>query len=77
MAPKGVLGMDVFEHNGRWIIAEYRDGRFYGRLSARDRRLTGCHTVYGSLGYIADQAPSYARKADAVRHKYQDGRRAR
>jgi hypothetical protein len=56
----------VHEHNGRWIVAEYRDGRYYAPQRKEVSKLTGCHTTFGPLSYVAGDAYSYRRKGAAL-----------
>lgn len=51
----------------RWVVAEYREGRYYAPQRADLAKLTGCHTIYGPLDYVAGNAYTYARRADALR----------
>jgi hypothetical protein len=63
------FGNFVHQHEGtgRWVVAQYRDGRFYAPMTRESRRLTGCNTVYGSLDYCLGNAYHYKRRADALR----------
>ena len=56
----------VHEYNGRWVVAEYKDGRYYAPQRTDVRALTGCHTTFGPLSYVAGDAYSYKRKALAL-----------
>lgn len=59
----------------RWVVAEYRDGRYYAPMTTACRKLTGCTTVFGSLHYCIGNAYSYTRKAAAekrARELYED-----
>ena len=53
----------------RYVVAEYRDGRYYGHMTAEARRLNGesLHTVFGPLEAIIGNTYHYARRADALR----------
>lgn len=51
----------------RWVVAQWRDGRYYAPQRADVRRLTGCSTTFGPLSYVAGDGYSYARRADALR----------
>jgi len=57
----------VHEYNGRYIVAQYRDGRYYAPQRKDVSRLTGCSTTFGNLSYVAGDAYSYKRKSDAIR----------
>lgn len=57
----------VHEHKGRFIVAQYRDGRYYAPQRANVRKLTGCHTTFGPLSYVANDAYSYTRRSNALR----------
>jgi len=54
-----------------WVVAEYRDGRYYGALTAEERKLTGCHTVFGPLSYVHGDGRSYKSRASALRRARQ------
>lgn len=56
----------VHEHQGRWVMAEYRDRRYYAPQRTEVSKLTGCHTTFGSLSYVAGDAYSYTRKNRAL-----------
>jgi len=51
--------------NRRFLVAEYRDGRFYAPLRTEVRRQTGCHTSVGPAYYAAAGAYTYTRRAAA------------
>lgn len=57
----------VHEYKSRWIVAEYRDGRYYAPQRPSVRKLTGCSITYGNLSYVAGDAHSYTRRYRAVR----------
>ena len=57
----------VHEHDGRYVIAVYRDGRYEASQRKDIARLTGCSGIYGPLSYVAGNAYSYKRRADALR----------
>jgi hypothetical protein len=62
--------MDVYEYFGRFILAEYRDGRYTAPLSPRGRRLTGGHSAFDSrlAGLVASPfVTKYASLASARR----------
>lgn len=50
-----------------WVVAEYRDGRYYAHMNPRSCRLTGCSTVFGPLNYVAGNAYCYRNMRDALR----------
>ena len=50
----------------RFVVAEYRDGRYYAPQREDVAKLTGAHTIFGPLGYVLGNAYHYARRADAV-----------
>lgn len=57
----------VHGYRGRWIVAEYRDGRYYAPQRPDVRRQTGCHTTFGPLAYVAGDGYSYTRRSAALR----------
>jgi len=57
----------VHEYRGRWIVAQYKDGRYYAPQRPEVRKLTGCHTTFGPLDYVAGDAYSYKRRSAAIR----------
>lgn len=61
----------VHAHRGRWIVAVYREGRYEAPMTAEACRLTGCHTIYGSLDYVMGNAYTYRRRSDALRRAHQ------
>ncbi len=50
-----------------WVVAQWRDGRYYAPQRRDVRKLTGCHTTFGSLDYVAGDAYHYRRRHDALR----------
>ena len=61
----------VHEYNGRFVVAEYRDGRYYAPQRPDIRKFTGCHTTFGPLSYVAGDAYSYTRRCRAI-HKAEE-----
>jgi hypothetical protein len=59
-------GEYAHEYNGRFVVAEYRDGRYYAPQRSSVRKLTGCHTTFGPLSYVAGDAYSYTRRGRAI-----------
>jgi len=57
----------VHEYNGRWVIAEYKGGRYYAPQRPDVKKLTGCHTTFGPLSYVAGDTYSYKNKGSAMR----------
>jgi len=55
------------EGHTRYLVAEYRDGRYYAPQRPQIVRLTGAHTIYGPLWYVIGNAYTYARRSDALR----------
>lgn len=54
--------LDVYLSDTGWyVIASYdaRDGRYYAPMTPEGKRLTGCHTVTGSLEYVALGGTTY------------------
>lgn len=64
--PKKDVSHLVHKHGNRWIVAEYRDGRYYAPQRPDVAKLTGCHTTFGPLSYVAGDAFSYTRKSRAL-----------
>lgn len=60
---------EYVDRHGRrwWVVAQYRDGRFYAPQRAEVVQATGATTIYGPLAYVAGNAYSYRRRQDAVR----------
>lgn len=56
----------VHEHDGRWVVAQKKDGVYYAPQRPAIRRLTGCTTTFGDLDYVAGDAHSYVRRHAAV-----------
>lgn len=56
----------VHQYGKRWIVAQYRDGRYYAPQRPSVQKLTGCHITFGPLSYVAGDAYSYTRKSRAV-----------
>ncbi len=56
----------VHEYEGRWVVAQYRDGRYYGQQRDDVRKLTGCSMTYGPLSYVAGDTYSYKHKKHAL-----------
>lgn len=55
--------------NGRWIVA-YQSGDWYAPMTDRERKATGCHTLFAKR--IEDLgATSYAHRSDALRRARQ------
>lgn len=54
-----------------WVVAAYRDGRYYGALTKAEERLTGCHTIFGPLSYVHGKGRSYKSRAAALRRARQ------
>jgi len=61
----------VHEYRGRWVVATYKDGRYYAPMRPEMRRMTGASTVFGSLGYVIGCAYSYTRRCAAVKRARQ------
>ena len=58
----------ITDKGTRWhIVAEWRDGRYYAPMPPRIAKLTGCHTIFGSLGYVLGNSYHYKRRSDALR----------
>jgi len=68
--------VDINEHvqrlaDGRWIVATWngQTAQYLAPMTARERRLTGCHTLYARTvdglrgGYIYRQRSSALRRA--------------
>ncbi len=51
----------------RWVVAERRDGRYYAPQRRDLVKLTGAHTIFGPLAYVAGNAYVYRRRQDALR----------
>lgn len=51
----------------RYVVAQYRDGRYYAPQRPDVRRLTGCSTTFGPLDYVAGDAHAYRRRSDALK----------
>jgi len=61
----------VHEFRGRFVVAERRGKRYYAPMRPELRRLTGCHTIYGSLEYVSGNAYTYKHRRSAVHRAYQ------
>ena len=54
--------------DGTWVVASYRDGRFYASLSPSAQRTTGCSQTFSSdLNRVAGEHNTYRHRASAVR----------
>lgn len=51
----------------RWLVAEYKDGRYYAPQRKDMVRLTGANTVFGRIEYVAATAYTYSRRSAAER----------
>ena len=60
----------VHEHEGRWVVAAYRDGTYYAPVRPETRRASGASAVFGPLSYVAGEW-NYKRRADALRRARQ------
>ena len=56
----------VHYHNGRYVIAQYKGGRYYAPQRPDIVKLTGAGTIFGDLDYVAGNAYSYSRKYRAL-----------
>ncbi len=55
----------------RWVVAQYREGRYYAPQRTDVRRLTGCATTFGPLDYVVGDAYAYKRRSDALKRARQ------
>jgi hypothetical protein len=57
----------VHRFGGRYIVADYHDGRYHAPMRPDIVRVTGCYAICGSLASIANSVYSYKRRSDALR----------
>ena len=50
----------------RYLVAAYRDGRYYAPQRADVCKLTGCYMIWGPLDYVRGNAYTYSRRGDAL-----------
>ena len=53
--------------SGRWVVAQYKGGRYYAPIRTFLRKRVGASTVFGSLDYVMDLAYHYKNRRDALR----------
>lgn len=55
----------------RFVVAEYRGGRYEAPMKTEYVKLTGCTGIFGPLDYVAGNAYVYKNRRDALRRARQ------